>query len=160
MEDVGSILPQALKSHLSCPTPRVLEVLGPLWRRIVGKLIAQHSRPSRFTDGTLTVSAFNPPWAAQLSQMAEQIRGEINSFLAAPVVRKVRVRCQPLARPVAPVNARLAKSPIVTRLGLPLDDVRRLLWADGRATLDAELTAVVERSFVKYFSRKGNGLDA
>jgi predicted nucleic acid-binding Zn ribbon protein len=160
MEDLGSILPKALKRHLCCPTPRVLEVLGPLWTRIVGKLIAQHSTPARFAGGTLVISAYSPPWAAQLSQMAEQIRAEINDFLAAPVVRKIRVRYQPVSKPIAPVDARPAKLPMMKGLTLPPDAVRRLLWADGRPTLDAELAAVVERSFIKYFSRNEKGLDA
>jgi hypothetical protein len=160
MEDVGTILPKAFKKHLSCPTPRVLEVLAPLWSRIVGKLIAQHSRPTGFNNGILILAAFNPPWTTQLSQMAEQIRAQVNSFLAASVVRKIRVRCQPALGPVAPAAAHADRSLMATRLVSSTDEVGRLLWVDGTAALDADLVAVVERSFIKYFSRNGKGQDA
>jgi hypothetical protein len=152
VEDVGSILPKALNKHLSCAKSRVVEVLAPVWGRIVGKLVAQQSRPVRYSDGTLVISAYSPPWAAQLAQMADQIRSEVNAFLAAPVVRKIRVRCQPDAKPECSqiVVSRVAGPP-----DCQPDEMKRLLWADGRTTLDPELVRVVERSFMKYFSRNG-----
>ena len=159
MEDVGTIVPKAFKSHLSCPAPKIVEVLRPLWSRIVGKLIAQHSRPARFSDGTLILSASNPPWAAQLSQMAEEIRSQVNTFLAVSVVRKIRVRCQPISKGLASAAARPAKPLTPKRVGSSTEEVRRLLWADGNATVDPDLAAVVEQSFVKYFSRNGKGPD-
>jgi hypothetical protein len=159
MEDVGTILPQAFKRHLSCPAPKIVEVLCPLWWRIVGKLIAQHSRPARFSDGTLILSASNPPWAAQLSQMAEEIRAQVNTFLAVSVVRKIRVRCQPISKAAGSAAAPPAKAIVPKRTGSSSDEIKRLLWADGNATLDADLAAVVEQSFVKYFSRDGKEPD-
>jgi hypothetical protein len=159
MEDVGTILPKAFEKHLSCPAPRIVELLGPLWWRIVGKMIAQHSHPLRFNDGTLIVSACNPPWAAQLSRMAEQIRAEVNKFLAASVVQKIRVRCQPISKSVAAGASQRGKSLMPKRVVSPSEEVRRLLWGDGDPRLSGDLAAVVEQSFVKYFSRNGKELD-
>jgi hypothetical protein len=160
MEDVSSILPRALKKQLLCRKPRVLEVLGPVWPRVVGKLIAQHSRLAAFNEGTLRVAAFSPPWAAQLSQMAEQIRDEVNRFCGAPVVRKLRVCCDPCKKPDVPNSASMERPATAERLAYSSEEASRVLWAGHATNLDPELAEAVERSFVKYFSRKGKGLDA
>lgn len=153
MEDIGSILPRAFKKQIGSRKPGVLDLLAALWPRIVGKLIARHSRPTAFTDGLLTVSVSSPPWATQLSAMAGEIQSEINSFLESAVVRKVSVRYQPDSVPdsvaaAPPAHASEAELPVCSQ-----DEVSRVLWAKDEMKLDPEIVSIVERSFVKYFSR-------
>ncbi len=95
VEEVGKILPSILGRHVNRGDSRLVEVLTALWPRAVGQGIAQHSRPVTFVSGTLTLATACPSWAAQLGQMSEEVRAEINSFLGRPVVRKLRVRHVP-----------------------------------------------------------------
>jgi hypothetical protein len=92
VQEIARILPTILKRQVQRRNPPVLEILGPLWERIAGRAVAQRCRPVAFAQGTLTLAAECPTWSAQLSQLTEEIRAEINSFLGEPVVRKLRVQ--------------------------------------------------------------------
>lgn len=92
MEEIGKLLPSIFKNQFRREDARVVEVLGPLWARVAGRSIAEHSRPLTFVTGTLTLATTCPTWAAQLRQMTEEIRGEINRFLGCLVVKKLRVQ--------------------------------------------------------------------
>ena len=93
MEEIGKILPKVLKPQFSRMEPPVVEVLGPLWTQVAGKVLAKQCRPTAFSAGTLTLSTTDPDWAGPLSQMAEEIRTHVNKFLGRPVVRHVRIVC-------------------------------------------------------------------
>lgn len=93
VEEVGKILPGLFKRQVRRLNPRVIEVLGPFWRRVAGEAMARESRPVDFKAGTLTLACSCPSWSAQLQQMAEEIRAEVNCFLRGPVVKKIQVRC-------------------------------------------------------------------
>jgi hypothetical protein len=153
MEQVGNILPKALRKQLSARKPPVFEILSPLWAHVVGKLIAQHSRPVCFASGVLTLAASSPVWAGELRQISEQIRSQANTFLGNAAVRKIRV-VQALgfeAQKETPAGPELANS-----VSLAEDEVRELLWPAGEIGIDPGLARVVERSFAKYFSRPGS----
>lgn len=91
MEEVGKILtPLYRKFPLSSDRNLVL-LLDAVWHRIAGKPIAQHSRPTAFEAGTLTLVTNCPSWAGELRQLAEEIRGKINSSLGRSVVRNIRI---------------------------------------------------------------------
>jgi hypothetical protein len=95
VEEVGRILRLVVGRHMHDADSRLVQVLGALWPRAVGKGIAQHSRPVSFVSGELTLATACPSWAVQLGQMREDVRAAINSFLGRPLVRKVRVRHMP-----------------------------------------------------------------
>lgn len=92
MEEIGKIIPGVFKAHWRGAEVPLVEVLGPLWARVVGKGIAQNSRPVAFAAGTLTLETPCSTWAAELRKMAEEIRASTNSFLGQSVVKKLRVR--------------------------------------------------------------------
>lgn len=150
MEEVGNILPQVFKKKLLSGSAPVLDVLLPLWPRAVGKLIAQNCRPAAFAGGTLTVAASSPSWAVQLRQISEKVRGQINYFMGGPVVKKLRI----LHR--SNWEKDFASAPALHITGLPPDRPRSSVpekpsWDE--AGLNPELAGIMERSFVKYFSR-------
>ncbi len=91
MEEIGKILPAVLKKRIQQGGPGTLGLLAPFWPQVAGKPIAQHAQPVAFEAGTLTLTTDCPNWAAQLREMKEEIRAEINSFLGAPVVKKLRI---------------------------------------------------------------------
>src|SRR5262249_44605891 len=92
MEEVGKVLPAIFKNYMRHVEPPVVEILAPLWSHVVGKAIAQHSRPFAFASGTLRIVASCPSWAVQLRRMSEEIRMEVNRYLGRAVVRKLIVR--------------------------------------------------------------------
>ena len=92
MEEIGNILPAIFRTQLRRDSAPLLEILIPLWPRIAGKGIAEHSQPVAFAAGVLTLGTSCPSWAGQLRRMTEEIRAGVNSFLGCPVVKKVRVQ--------------------------------------------------------------------
>jgi hypothetical protein len=147
VEEIGKILPAVFKRHVRQSEPALVELLAPLWPRLVGKAIARQSRPVAFEAGTLQVVTSCPTWAAQLRQLAEEIRAEINGHLGGPVVKKLRVRYEPKASGTETLMpARASYSAPEIPAGRILDDAARL---------EPELSGVLERSFAKYFSRHG-----
>ncbi len=92
VEEIGKSLPVLFKHHVRRAEPQLAEVLEPLWARVAGRAIAEHSRPVAFGSGALTLEASCETWAAQLRQMHAQIAEAVNGFLGAPVVKALEVR--------------------------------------------------------------------
>jgi hypothetical protein len=92
MEEIGKILLQALKPEFDRTEPPVLEVLAPLWPKVVGKALAKECRPTAFRGGVLTLTAEDEGWDETLENMKEEIRRNVNQFLGKPLVTQLRVR--------------------------------------------------------------------
>ena len=151
VEEIGKLLPAIFKRQVRRNDPKVVEILSPLWTRVVGKGIASQSRPTAFEAGTLTLVTSCPTWAAQLRQMSEEVRAQVNNYLGGAIVKKLRVRIMLKADPVeasAPQKA-------VALQGGPAK--QPLL--DGAAQLEPEMTGMLERSYAKYFARQKTKVD-
>lgn len=61
------------------------------WERIVGSEVAQHSGPTAFEDGVLTVRADSTAWATQLRLLGSSILAAIERQVGADVVRELRI---------------------------------------------------------------------
>lgn len=146
MEEIGKILPAVFKREMRRRDSALVDLLTPLWPRVVGKAIAQNSSPVSFAEGTLTLATSCSSWATQLRHLAEEIRAEINGFLGSPVVKKLRIKHT--------LTAVREESPAPARAGVaetfPVEPPR----PDGAAQLDPEISGIVERSFAKYFTRR------
>ncbi len=144
MDEIGKILPSVFKAQVRRADPPLVEILTPLWPRVVGKAMAQHTRPAAFWAGTLTLATSCGSWAAQLRQLADEIRAQINTFLGGPIVKKLRVeyvlKAEP-DRPPKPIDALPGSEPLVPSR------------ANSMAVEDSEISAIVERSYAKYFAR-------
>lgn len=145
VEEIGKSLPVVFKRHLRRTEPQLAEILAPLWVRVAGKAIADHSRPVAFSSGALTLETTCATWAGQLQQMQAQIAEAVNAFLGAPVVKELRVR---VVQNLPPVEEN-GRSTIFTphSLETPIPEL------DSRAGLDPETTRILERSLAKYFAR-------
>jgi len=144
VDEIGKLLPFVFRKQIRRAEPRLLEILIPLWPRIAGKTMAQHSQPAAFESGVLTLTTDCATWGAQLRQMTEEIRAEINSFLGQPVVKKLRVK------KVAQLDlfASRPSSGTATRtLVLPEGGV------DTTSIPDPEIARVIASSYAKYFAR-------
>jgi hypothetical protein len=146
LDEIGKILPAILKAQVQRAEPALVEILVPLWPRVVGKGIAQHTRPVAFAAGTLTLATGCPTWAAQLRQMAEEIRAGVNNFLGSPIVRKLRIQHVPQMD-----SAELPAAPRKSARNLEVPNLPAL---EAAQKLDPEISGILERSYAKYFARK------
>ena len=147
MEEIGKILPAVFKTQVRRADPPLVELLTPLWPRVVGKAIARCSHPLGFSEGVLTLAVSCPSWTTQLRELREEIRAKINTFLGGPIVKKLNVRHVPDLAPLEVSAGRHDKlaDPGTVKPGRP----------DGAENLDAETSEILERSFAKYFARRG-----
>lgn len=161
MEDIGSMLPGILQKHLRPGKGPVLEILAPLWPRAVGKYIGQFSKPVAFEDGRLILAVASPSWETQLRAMADPLRAQINGFLGSPIIETLRIRRhwagdRMMAKLQAVIPAAAGHSdPWEITASAESAAAARLLHVEDSAKLPPELMNLVERSFVKYFSRRG-----
>lgn len=145
VHEIGKLLPFVFRKQIRRAEPRLLEILIPLWPRIAGKTMAQHSQPAAFESGVLTLTTDCATWGGQLRQMTEEIRAEINSFLGQPVVKKLRVKQVAQLDLFAPARP---SSGTATRTLVPEEgDV------DTTSIPDAEIARVIASSYAKYFAR-------
>jgi hypothetical protein len=149
MEEVGKILPAVFKAQMRRAEPPLVEFLTPLWPRVVGKAIAECTQPIAFAGGSLTLGCSCPSWTAQLRSMSEEIRTAINNFLGGAIVKKLSVRH---VADLVPLQSAREKRP-----GRPARGAEKLRLPESAAKLDSEIFGIVERSFAKYFSRRGKG---
>lgn len=145
MDDVGKILPSLFRKQIGRAEPQVLGILVPLWPRIAGKTMAQHSQPARFDSGVLTLAADCATWGTQLQHMTEDIRTGINRYLGQPVVKKLRVKTVPqssLFSPLRPLGAAFVPAPPVMPPAMDLKSIA-----------DREIASTLAKSYAKYFNR-------
>jgi Dna[CI] antecedent DciA-like protein len=147
MEEVGKLLPRIFKRQMGRKDPRLVEILGPLWLRVAGSGIAENSNPIAFTGGTLTLETSCLSWAAQLRQMREEIRAEINKYLGCSVVKKIEVT-------VALDSGRM--KPETSRIKFPGSDARKTNGAGANPKIDLT-TAQTEGHSKKKFPARGEG---
>jgi hypothetical protein len=145
VDEIGKIIPSLFRKQIRRQEPHLLEILLPLWPRIAGGTMAQHSQPVSFTSGVLTLATDCATWGTQLRHMTEEIRAGINGFLGQPIVKKLRVKTvtQPHlfspsrpSRPVAP-----PAPPMVEQV------------LDTTSIADREVASALASSYSKYFNR-------
>jgi hypothetical protein len=144
VDAIGKLLPVLFKKQMRRAEPHLLEILVPLWPRIVGKTMAQHSRPAHFDLGALTLYADCPTWGTQLRHMTEEIRTKVNGFLGQAIVKKLRIKT--VTQPDLFSPARRASR--IAPPGMPAD-----LAMATEAIADPEVAATLANSYAKYFHR-------
>jgi hypothetical protein len=145
VDEIGKIFPSLFRKQIRRADPHLLEILLPLWPRIAGKAMAQHSQPALFASGVLTLAADCATWNAQLRHMAEQIRAEINRYLGQPIVKKLRIKTvtQPnLFSPSRPSRGTTVPAPPLGEQAMNTDSIA-----------DPEIALAVATSYAKYFNR-------
>ena len=145
MDEIGKILPSLFRKQICRGEPHLLEILLPLWPRIAGKTMAQHSQPALFASGVLTLATDCATWGTQLRQMTEEIRTEINHFLGQPIVKKLRIKTvtQPdlFFRPRVSRGTALPAPPLMDQA------------MDTNSIADPEIASALATSYAKYFRR-------
>ena len=144
MDEIGKLLPALFKAQIRRSEPHLLEILVPLWPRIVGKGMAQHSRPATFGSGLLTVYADCPTWGTQLRHMTEEIRTEVNGFLGQAVVKNLKIKT--VTQPDLFLSPRSGHE---TTPPAPPADMAMVT----DSITDPEIAAALASSYAKYFNR-------
>ena len=147
MDEIGKVLPALFKKQIGRSEPHLLDILVPLWPRIVGRIMAEHSQPAAFASGLLTLNTDSATWAVQLRHMTEEIRGGVNKFLGRAIVKKLRIKTasgrslfatpRPAGRIAAPARPQAENS------------------MNTESITDPEIAAALANSFAKYFNRPG-----
>ena len=146
VDEIGTILPSWFRKEIRRADSHLLDILLPLWPRIAGKTMAQHSQPALFASGVLTVTTDCATWGTQLRHMTEDIRAQINGFLGCPVVKKLRIKT--VATPS------LFSPPRPQRETAPPAPAMREQVMDTTAIADPEIAAALATSYAKYFERQ------
>jgi len=146
VDEIGKLLPALFKKQICRAEPHLLEILAPLWPRIVGKTMAQHTRPALFDLGVLTLYADCPTWGTQIRHMTEEIRAKVNAFLGQAIVKKLRIKMV-LQPDLFPSSRRLPETS-----GSPRPPAERAMVTDSIA--DPEVAAALASSYAKYFNRQ------
>ncbi|MFZ0909146.1 MAG: DUF721 domain-containing protein [Candidatus Acidiferrales bacterium] len=64
--------------------------LAGTWPAIVGKRLAEHTRPCDFAGGVLHIAVSAKEWRVQLEPVAEEFRARVNEAWGSNVVREIR----------------------------------------------------------------------
>jgi len=146
MDEIAKVLSSVLKRQVHRVDPPLVEILVPLWPKVVGAAIAQQSQPEAFAAGTLTLATADPGWAKALIAMREELRDKINAYLGGPVVRALRIcKVMKLTRPLP--------SRVADRGRPEAIDPALVEWAGAVEKLDPEIARVARLSYAKYFAR-------
>jgi hypothetical protein len=153
MEEVGRIVPRALKKHVRRDEAPLLAVVTGLWSRVAGRAIAEQARPAAFSAGTLTLSSDSESWAVQLQALSGEICAAVNKALGQHLVKHLRVRLnqrrgsgvgEPTMKPEAPQVPPVAPGWPELQTGIDTTSVEGL---------DPEIRQALSHSFAKYFAR-------
>ncbi len=91
IEDIGSIIGSVVH-RMGINSKLNTSSIFNHWQEIVGKEIAERSRPRKLVSMTLHISVVSSTWANELSLMSDDLIGRINAFAGEEVVKKVRFR--------------------------------------------------------------------
>ncbi len=145
MDEIGKILPRLFRNQIRRTEPHLLEILLPLWPNVAGRSMAQHSQPTHFASGVLTLATDSATWSAQLRHLTEEIRAEINSFLGQAVVKKLRIKTV--------THPGLFSAPRASRQTIPAAPPQTGAEINTTAISDPEIASMLASSYAKYFNR-------
>ena len=88
IESIGNVLDQSLK-RLELSTRLDEYGVWPIWRDVVGSVIARNAQPEKIRNGTLFVKVSSPVWMQELQFMKDMIAGKLNHRLKSDVVKNI-----------------------------------------------------------------------
>jgi hypothetical protein len=145
VEEIGKLLPGLFRNEIRRGEPHLLEILDPLWPRIAGKGMAQHSQPSHFASGVLTVAVDSATWSKQLRHLSEEIRAGVNGALGQGVVKRLRIKTV--------TQHGLFTASKASREVVPPQPPAMDAGMDTTPIADPTIAAALANSYAKYFNR-------
>jgi hypothetical protein len=88
IDAIGEVLDRSLTR---LDLTRRLDEYGvwPIWREVVGEVIARNAQPEKIRNGTLFVKVSSPVWMQELQFMKEMIATKLNHRLAGDIVKNI-----------------------------------------------------------------------
>lgn len=146
MERVRNIVPRVLGPQVKGFDHAVVEILKPLWPIVVGRAMAEHSRPIMFLEDTLKIETHSTSWNLELHKMVDEIQRAINRFLGSRVVNRIIFEYQPNTDDNKKESVTVAKQSKKIRNLVPVP-------SQVGADLSPGLKETFRSSMSKYFSR-------
>ncbi len=87
---VGDGVERVLK-HLKAPSSEVVESVFSDWKRLVGDVIGEHTRPARIENGVLFIEVDEPAWASEMQWMSEDILRRITETASTTEITSIKV---------------------------------------------------------------------
>ena len=149
MERAGQSLWSALRRVARHERP--LDILVAVWPLMVGRRLADHTRPVAWSKGRVDVAVDRPEWQSQLESMGKDVRTQVNNWWGSELVREVRFvpekakRPRPAAEPV-----KNARTPAEHKLGAALRELEPAL----NKIADTDLRELVARVAGQYLARQ------
>jgi hypothetical protein len=139
---VSSLLAEAFRGK---PLGKRLEEaeIWRIWDQTVGPQISTKARPSKFSDGVLTVVVVSAPWMQQLNFMKREIADKLNRRLGKPLVQDIYLKAGKPSHSQVPKTAGKPEKRILTeeekknievRVGMLTDPELRNAFANLLAT--------------------------
>lgn len=97
MQRLGAFFPEFL-DHIASNEEICLIFLKQLWPDIVGKEVAQKTRPLAYRRKVLTLAVASPTWERELSDLGETLLKAINRFWNRRLVERIRFETGPQKR--------------------------------------------------------------
>ncbi|MBF0459863.1 MAG: DUF721 domain-containing protein [Magnetococcales bacterium] len=88
---VGTILQHVAGRLLAQPRSQAQKLCW-AWSQSAGEQVAQHSEPTRLTNGVLTVRVDSPVWNSQLHHLKAELLAKMQSHLPPGSLREIRFR--------------------------------------------------------------------
>lgn len=90
MKKIGEILGGALPEKGILAAVKARKVYDD-WSGVVGLMIAQHSWPHSFRDGTLVIATESPAWGQEIRMASDQILGKLNEKANERLFTEIRI---------------------------------------------------------------------
>lgn len=135
MKRLNFVIPDAIEAKEVVRTARAQRVLRH-WDEIVGKTLAERSRPDRVERGTVWVSVQGAAWAQELRMMREIILSRLRAHGGDPELFKdIRFGVRPTPMRVREETAKVGPSEDLSSLSIREIAERRLArWKSDEAT--------------------------
>ena len=159
MESAKKSLWSALRRVAKPEKP--LDLLTAVWPLMVGRRLADHTRPVAWSKGRVDVAVDQPEWQSQLESMARDVRKQVNKWWGSELVREVRfvpekarrreIRKSKLEVRNEEVSPRAGGTPSENALRVALKKLEPAL----KGIADADLRDLVARVAGQYLAKQG-----
>jgi hypothetical protein len=157
MERAGQSLWSALRRVARPEKP--LDILVAVWPLMVGRRLADHTRPIAWSKGRVDVAVDQPEWQSQLESMGKDVRKQVNQWWGSELVREVRFVPEKMKRPasdrvkrprVAAEQEAPARAPEANKLSAALKELEPAL----NKIADTDLRELVARVAGQYLAKQ------
>jgi hypothetical protein len=153
MERAGKSLWSAL--HRVARPEKPLDLLVAVWPLMLGRRLADHTRPVAWSKGRVDVAVDQPEWQSQLENMAKDVRKQVNKWWGSELLREVRFvpergKRTEIRKSKLEIRSSKVGAPAENKLGAALKELEPAL----NRIADTDLRELVARVAGQYLARQ------